>query len=349
MTETYVPDRRKKICSVLCWCSARSEQCKIFSGRSSYFPCLSFEPKASALTTCRSLATGRPSGGISASASTISCFRPGTGNIVSTGWWAPENIMSTGWPSNEGQPVYKKSQLFNSISTNLEYGSNVCWIRLNFWRESLANMQAELIRLCASRFVHSSLSLPRCDWALKTAEERSAWRAAVSSSRILILAQRAPALVAWLRCWSLANIFTNNFPQCGFVHWYPIIRRAGGALNACASIVRENGKTKRFRWPNRFTDHTPHQHLHFKLTVFLKHLRTSPAIPTSIVRRNSGVSVKGLGEHLKRKKMQEPDGVCLPVFEELCTRSTRLRWGAGENRANITLSMSGLVFGLHTF
>jgi hypothetical protein len=44
-------------------------------------------------------------------------------------------------------------------------------------------------------------------------------------------------------------------------------------------------------------------------TVFLKHLRTSPAIPTSIVRRNSGVSVQDLFEHLKRKKLEEPDGV----------------------------------------
>jgi hypothetical protein len=47
------------------------------------------------------------------------------------------------------------------------------------------------------------------------------------------------------------------------------------------------------------TDHTPHRNRH--LNVFLKRLRTSPAIPTSIVRRNSGVSVKVLFEHLKRK------------------------------------------------
>ncbi len=91
------------------------------------------------------------------------------------------------------------------------------------------------------------------------------------------------------------------------------------------------------------TDHTPHRNRH--LTVFLKHLRTSesPAIPTSIVRRNSGVSVNVLFEHLKRKKLEEPDGVFLPVFEEACTRNTRLRWGTGENRPNIAPSMSGLV------
>jgi hypothetical protein len=46
-------------------------------------------------------------------------------------------------------------------------------------------------------------------------------------------------------------------------------------------------------------DHTPHRYR--PLTVFHKHLRTSPAIPTSIVRRNSGVSVKVLFELLKRK------------------------------------------------
>jgi hypothetical protein len=48
------------------------------------------------------------------------------------------------------------------------------------------------------------------------------------------------------------------------------------------------------------TNHTPHRNRH--LTAFVKHLRTSPAIPTLIVRRNSGVSVKDLFEHLKRKK-----------------------------------------------
>ncbi len=51
--------------------------------------------------------------------------------------------MSTGWPSNEVQPVQKKSELFNSILTNLEHGLHVCWIRLNFWRGSLVNMLAE--------------------------------------------------------------------------------------------------------------------------------------------------------------------------------------------------------------
>ncbi len=56
-------------------------------------------------------------------------------------------------------------------------------------------------------------------------------------------------------------------------------------------------------------DHTPHWNRH--LTVFHKYLRTSPAIPISIVKRDSGVSVKVLFEHLKRKKMEEPDGVFL--------------------------------------
>ncbi len=158
--------------------------------------------------------------------------------------WAP-----AGPQMSKHRLALKKSELFNSILTNLEHGLNVCWIRLNFWRGSLVNMSAELIRLCASRFVHASHSLPRRCRALKTAEERSARHTAVSSSRILILAQRVPALVAWLQCWSWANTFVNHFPQCEFVHWYPIIRRAGGALNACASIVRKNGKTNRFWWP----------------------------------------------------------------------------------------------------
>jgi hypothetical protein len=57
-------------------------------------------------------------------------------------------------------------------------------------------------------------------------------------------------------------------------------------------------------------DHTPHRNRH--LTVFHKHLRTSPAIPTSIVRRNSGVSVKVLFKHLQLKKKEEPDGFFFP-------------------------------------
>ncbi len=41
-------------------------------------------------------------------------------------------------------------------------------------------------------------------------------------------------------------------------------------------------------------------------------------------------------------RKEEPE-FFLPVFEESCTRNTRLRWVAGENRANIAPSMSGLV------
>ncbi len=70
-------------------------------------------------------------------------------------------------------------------------------------------------------------------------------------------------------------------------------------------MARQNDSDDRSNFAD--TDHTPHRNRH--LTVFLKHLRTSPAIPTSIVRRNSGVSVKVLFEHLKRKKLEEPDGV----------------------------------------
>jgi hypothetical protein len=44
-------------------------------------------------------------------------------------------------------------------------------------------------------------------------------------------------------------------------------------------------------------DHTPHQNRHLTVQVFHKHLRTSPAIPTSIVKRNSCVSVKVLFAH----------------------------------------------------
>ncbi len=46
-------------------------------------------------------------------------------------------------------------------------------------------------------------------------------------------------------------------------------------------------------------DHTPHRNQH--LTVFHKHLRTSPAISTSIVRKNSGVSAIVLFAHLQEK------------------------------------------------
>jgi hypothetical protein len=70
-------------------------------------------------------------------------------------------------------------------------------------------------------------------------------------------------------------------------------------------------------------DHTPHRNRH--LTVFHKHLLTSPAIHFSIVRRNSGVSVKVLFEHFKTKKWRNRIGFLLPVFEESCTRNTRLR------------------------
>ena len=74
-------------------------------------------------------------------------------------------------------------------------------------------------------------------------------------------------------------------------------------MNACASVVREMARQKDSHDRSNIadTDHTPHRNRH--LTVFLKHLRTSRAIPTSIVRRNSGVSVKVLFDHLKRKKI----------------------------------------------
>jgi hypothetical protein len=66
-------------------------------------------------------------------------------------------------------------------------------------------------------------------------------------------------------------------------------------------MVRQNDSDDRSNIAD--IDHTPHRNRHF--TVFHKHLHTSPAIPTSIVRRNSGVSVKGLIEHFKKKKMEE--------------------------------------------
>ena len=80
-------------------------------------------------------------------------------------------------------------------------------------------------------------SKPGCGRALRTAVERSARRTPVSSWRIVRLAQSVPALVEWLRCCSYAKTFVNTFPQCGFLHWYPIMRREAGALNASASIV----------------------------------------------------------------------------------------------------------------
>ncbi len=35
-------------------------------------------------------------------------------------------LTFVGTGSNEGQPVYKNSELFNNILTNLEHGLNVC-------------------------------------------------------------------------------------------------------------------------------------------------------------------------------------------------------------------------------
>ena len=70
-------------------------------------------------------------------------------------------------------------------------------------------------------------------------------------------------------------------------------------------MARQNDSDDRSNFAD--IDHTPYPNRH--LTVFLKHLRTSPAIPTSIVRRNSTVSVKVLFEHFKRKTLEEPDGV----------------------------------------
>jgi hypothetical protein len=66
-------------------------------------------------------------------------------------------------------------------------------------------------------------------------------------------------------------------------------------------MARQNDSDARSNFAD--TDHTPHRNRH--VTVFLKHLRTSPAIPTSIARRNFGVSVTVLFEHLKRKKLEE--------------------------------------------
>ena len=64
-----------------------------------------------------------------------------------------------------------------------------------------------------------------------TGPGRSTRRTPMSSARIVKLAQRVPALVAWLRCCSYANTFVNPLPLCGFVNWYPIMRREAGALN----------------------------------------------------------------------------------------------------------------------
>ncbi len=94
-----------------------------------------------------------------------------------------------------------------------------------------------LMPLCAGRSIES-YSKPWCSRAIRTAVERSARRTPVSSLHIMMLAQRVPALVAWLRCCSYANTSAKTFPQCGFLHWYPIMRREAGALNACACIVR---------------------------------------------------------------------------------------------------------------
>jgi hypothetical protein len=53
---------------------------------------------------------------------------------------------------------------------------------------------------CAHLALCAFLLLPRRSQALKTAEELSARRTAVRSSRIMILVQRDPARFAWLLC-----------------------------------------------------------------------------------------------------------------------------------------------------
>ncbi len=62
-----------------------------------------------------------------------------------------------------------------------------------------------------------------------------------------------------------------------------------------------------------------------------------------ILRLWEEILVKVFFEHLKRKNWRNRTEFFLPVVEESCTRNTRLRWGAGENHANIAPSMSGLV------
>ena len=53
----------------------------------------------------------------------------------------------------------------------------------------------------------------------------------------------------------LIEYIWNTFPQCDFVHWYPIMCREAGALNACASIVRVcvwHAQDKRFGEQNLY-------------------------------------------------------------------------------------------------
>ena len=113
-----------------------------------------------------------------------------------------------------------------------------------------------LIALCAGRATSAMVphqhalcavrSIQTCAWPSMQIRYRTVTRRSpVSSTRIVKLAQRVPAFLAWLRCCSYANKFVNPLPLCGFVNWYPIMRREAGALNVYPSqLERKNIKAR---------------------------------------------------------------------------------------------------------
>jgi hypothetical protein len=110
-----------------------------------------------------------------------------------------------------------------------------------------------LIALCAGRATSAMIALfapfkPVLGRACRSGIGRSTRRTPVSSTRIVKLAQRVPALTASLRCCSYANTFVNPLPLCGFVNWYPIMRREAGAFNVYPAWEKKyKSKTKQLQ------------------------------------------------------------------------------------------------------
>ncbi len=119
------------------------------------------------------------------------------------------------------------------------------------------------------RFALFTSFKPMRGQACRTGIGRSTLRTPVSSARIVKLAQRVPAFVAWLRCWSYATRFANALPQTGFSHWYPIMRREPGAFNEYACIVRATRASVWYPQDKNDSDHKtyisdviPHRYWH---------------------------------------------------------------------------------------
>ena len=161
------------------------------------------------------------------------------------------------------------------------------WNYLKFLRGSKASHvgTATCTWLCALL----DPSKPWCGRALRTGAERSARHTPVSSWRIVRLAQRVPALVEWLRCCSYAKTFINTFPQCGFLHWYPIMRWRIKCKCIHCGIKYINASQNNSYKKTCFADikHTCIPHQNRILTVCWRHQRclSHPSIHSNIENR----------------------------------------------------------------